>query len=118
MEKLPRLGRVSQQPMGFSTAHEALVLPEMSFPVEPDRMKSLLDDVLHAVEHAGRKHEVLRGIVLKGEPHASDVVAGVAPIPLGVRSPRTSSFSIPIFMAAAARQIFRETKFSPRLGDS
>ena len=34
------------------------------------------------------------------------------------RSPRTSSFSIPSLMAAAARQILRETKFSPRRGDS
>ena len=49
-----------------------------------DMSKGMLDEFPHRMRFAGRQDIIVGLVLLKDAPHSFDIVAGVAPIALGI----------------------------------
>ena len=67
---------------------------------------------------AGGDDVIVGLVLLQHQPHRLDVVAGEAPVALGVEVAEEQLVLQAALMRAAARVILRVTKVSPRRGDS
>src|SRR5918994_478912 len=86
-EHLAGLGRVADQQVDLGGPEELLVDHHVLLPVEAHPPERQLAELTHRVGLAGGDHVVVGLILLEHEPHRLDVVAGVAPVALGVDVP-------------------------------
>src|SRR5215813_1917698 len=100
-ELLSRLARISDEQVDFGwpeitrvNAHQyeaglgidALLVDAFTPPVEPSThdCERPLDELAYGIRFAGGQDVVIRFGLLHHQPHAFDIVAGMAPVPLGV----------------------------------
>ena len=76
-----------------------------------------LDEVAHRMRLAGRQHVIVGLVLLQHPPHALDIVAGMAPVALGIEIAEIELLlRAELDRARRARVILRVTKVSPRIG--
>ena len=70
----------------FAVTVEALLIDALPFPADfhAQLFGGSIDEIAHAVLHAGSNHEILRRFLLQHQPLHFDVVLGVTPVALGV----------------------------------
>ena len=73
-----------QNPSGAPAAALLVVALAAPFDGLADVAEGELDEFAHGVRLAGRQHVVVGLVLLQDPPHALDIVAGVAPVALGV----------------------------------
>ena len=77
------LRRVAEQDVDLGRTHELRVLADVGLPVvDADLGERQGQELLDRVRLPGGEDEVVGLVVLEHLPHAADVVAGVAPVPL------------------------------------
>ena len=95
-----RLGRVADQQVDLGGTHEPRVLPDQVLPVvDADVAERGVEEVTDGVRLAGGDHVVAGLRLLHHQPHRLDVVAGEAPVALGVE--------------VAHRDVLLETELDP-----
>src|SRR5687768_2180961 len=82
-EKAFRFAGVADKVNRLHGAHETGILFDKILPFETHSFERDLNDVLDAVKFAGGEDEGGGLVVLKGQPHAFDVIASVTPIAFG-----------------------------------
>ena len=80
---LALVGSPSKQ-LDLGGAHEARVDHDVLLPVQPDARERDLAELAHRVRLAGGSDVVVGRVLLQHPPHHLDVVAGEAPVALGV----------------------------------
>ena len=111
-----RLGRIADQQVDFGGPEELLVDDDVVLPVQAHLVEGDLAQLPHRVGLAGGDDVVVRLVLLQHQPHGPDVVAGEAPVPLGVQVAERHLRCRPSLMAAALKVTFRVTNSRPRRG--
>src|SRR5918995_2601721 len=101
-EHLAGLGRVAHQQVDLGGPEEPLVDHHVLLPVEAHPTERQLAELTHRMGLAGGDHVVVGLILLEHEPHRLDVVAGVAPVALGVEVPHAQLVGQPELDASGA----------------
>jgi hypothetical protein len=78
------LAGVAEQQVDLGGAHQLRVDHDVLLPVEPHPREGDLHQLAHRVGLAGGDHVVVGLGLLEHQPHGLDVVAGEAPVALGV----------------------------------
>lgn len=68
---------------GLGGAQKMQVSLYIGLPVQVNGGEGLFQHVLDAMKLAGGKELIVRGVLAEGQPHATDIIAGVAPVALG-----------------------------------
>ena len=84
---LPRQRRIGQEQVHFGGTDERGIVSRRLLPIEPGVTERDLDQLPHAVGHAGADDVVRRARLLQHPPHRVDVVAGKAPVAPRVEVP-------------------------------
>ena len=80
-----RLRRVADEQIDLGRTEEARILLHVLLPVvEAGLFERRLDELAHLVRLAGGDDVVVGLVLLQHQPHRLDVVAGVAPVALGL----------------------------------
>src|SRR5712691_2312720 len=79
-----RFRAVADEMLHFGWSDELGIEPDVLEPVEAGVTESDLHEVADRMADAGRDHVVVRSLLLEHEPHRDDVVAGKAPVAMGL----------------------------------
>ena len=80
-----RFRRVADQPVDFGRAHEARIDHDVRLErSQPRDLEGDPHEVAHAMRPARRDHVIVGLVLLEHQPHRAHVVAGKAPIAMGV----------------------------------
>ena len=85
LQHLHRLGRVAQQQVHLGGAEVSRVDRDVLVPVQAQQAEHLVEELADAVGLAGGDDVVVGLVLLEHQPHRLDVVAGEAPVALGVQ---------------------------------
>src|SRR5262245_15017389 len=83
-ERRFRLGRVADQEIDFRRANEGGINDDILLPIEPDVTEGYLDEFTHGMRRTRRDDIIVRLFLLQHHPHGTNIVAGKAPVALGV----------------------------------
>ena len=98
-ELVAGFGGVAEEEFDFGGADEGGVNDDVVFVVEADVGEGDLEEVAHGVGASGGDDVVVGGFLLEHEPHGADVVAGEAPVALGVEVAHAQLFLVAEFDA-------------------
>ena len=96
--------------MNLSSMHDVVL------PVEADVLEGDLAELPHRVGLSGRDDVVAGLVLLEHQPHRLDVVAGEAPVALGVEVAEPQLGRLPSLICAAVWLIFRGHELQPPAG--
>ena len=102
---------------GIGRAHELLFGAHVLLPIKSEAREGYLRNISPSAWSAG-ENEIVGSRVIENHQEASDHIARIAPVSSRIQIPQAKIASLRSLISAAARQIFRVTKFSPRRGDS
>src|SRR5687767_12245782 len=78
--RLPKLSAVAPQARDFLRPKQSFVKTNKTFPIQLERSKNILDDVLDAMGYAGGTNKIVCRRLLQNHPHRANVVFGMSPI--------------------------------------
>lgn len=76
--------RVAKKEIDLGGAVEFRINDNEFLPIEPDMVEGDLYEFANGVGFAGADDIVIRGVLLKHEPHGADIIASEAPVPAGI----------------------------------
>ncbi len=83
LEEASGFGGVATEAQRLDRAHKAWILLDVVLPFELDDSEGGFNNFLDGVELAGSEDVIIRLALLEREPHAADIIAGMAPIAFG-----------------------------------